>query len=155
MGGSGDANSGFCAMLLAMASHHLRQPLHVIDSARDVLVPIHHGGSAQGTAGCSGRGCYQATDRQSRQPPASRVGGRRRTRDRRKACSRWRAIRRHDVILSSGSAIDEVASTVAERSRSRRRLAPLCAAVEGLHSRGDGRHHGSTAFCCGQGEVAA
>jgi hypothetical protein len=47
MDGSGDANSGFCAMLLAMASHHLRQPLHVIDSARDVLVPIHHGASAQ------------------------------------------------------------------------------------------------------------
>jgi hypothetical protein len=51
MEGSGDANSGFCAMLLAMASRHLRQPLQVIGSARDVLVPIHHGGSAQGTAG--------------------------------------------------------------------------------------------------------
>jgi hypothetical protein len=47
MDGSGDANSGFCAMLLAMASHHLRQLLQVIGSARDMLVPIHHGGAAQ------------------------------------------------------------------------------------------------------------
>ena len=45
--GSGDANSGFCARLWAMASHDLRQPLQVIDGAHDVLAPIHHGASAQ------------------------------------------------------------------------------------------------------------
>src|SRR5258708_32736142 len=45
--GSGDANSGFCARLWAMASHDLRQPLQVIDGAHDVLAPIHHGAAAQ------------------------------------------------------------------------------------------------------------
>jgi hypothetical protein len=33
MDGSGDADSDFCATLLAMAAHDLRQPLQVIISA--------------------------------------------------------------------------------------------------------------------------
>jgi hypothetical protein len=44
---SGDANSGFCARLLAMASHDLRQPLQVIVGAHDVLARILHGSAAQ------------------------------------------------------------------------------------------------------------
>jgi len=47
MDGSGDANSDFCAMLLAMASHDLRQPLQAIVSAHDVLARILHGSAAQ------------------------------------------------------------------------------------------------------------
>jgi hypothetical protein len=45
--GSADANSGFCATLLAMASHELRQPLQVIVSAHDVLARILHRNAAQ------------------------------------------------------------------------------------------------------------
>jgi hypothetical protein len=45
--GSADANSGFCATLLAMASHELRQPLQVIVSAHDVLARIFHRSAAQ------------------------------------------------------------------------------------------------------------
>jgi hypothetical protein len=125
MDGSGDANSGFCARLWAMASHDLRQPLQVIGGAHECARPNPPRRLRPGTAG-SGRGCYEGTGRHSIRPPASRVGGRRRTRDRREACSRWRASGRLDVTLSSGSAIGEVASAVAERPRSRRRLAPLC-----------------------------
>ena len=47
MDGSGDADSGFCATLLAMAGHDLRQPLQVIGGAHDVLAPILHRGAAQ------------------------------------------------------------------------------------------------------------
>ena len=45
--GSGDANSDFCATLLAMASHELRQPLQVIVGAHHVLARILHGSAAQ------------------------------------------------------------------------------------------------------------
>jgi hypothetical protein len=44
---SGDADSDFCARLLAMASHDLRQPLQVIVGAHDVLARILHGSAAQ------------------------------------------------------------------------------------------------------------
>jgi hypothetical protein len=97
----------------------------VIGNARDMLRPNPPRRLRAGTAG-SGRGCYEATDRQGQQPPASRLGGKRRTRDRHEACSRWRAIGRLDVTSSRGGAIAEVASAVAERPRSRRRLVPLC-----------------------------
>ncbi len=86
MDGSEDANSDFCAMLLAMASHDLRQPLQAIVSARDVLARILHGSAAQAqlarvkdtTRQLAGKACCRA----------SRVGGRRRTQGRREACSR-------------------------------------------------------------------
>jgi hypothetical protein len=46
--GSGDAtNSDFCATLLAMASHELRQPLQMIVGAHHVLARILHGSAAQ------------------------------------------------------------------------------------------------------------
>jgi hypothetical protein len=124
MDGSGDANSGVCARLWAMASYDLRQPLQVISGAHNVLAPNPPRRLRAGTAG-SGRGRYEGTGPQSLRPPANR-GGRRRTRDRREACRRWRAISRLDVTPSRGWAIDEVASAVAERPRSRGRLAPLC-----------------------------
>jgi two-component system, OmpR family, phosphate regulon sensor histidine kinase PhoR len=47
MDGSGDADRDFCATLLAMASHDLRQPLQVIVGAHDVLARILHGSAAQ------------------------------------------------------------------------------------------------------------
>jgi hypothetical protein len=113
--GSGDAtNNDFCATLLAMASHELRQPLQMIVGAHHVLAPNPPRQRRAGTAG-SGRGCHEATGRQSLRPPASRVDGRRRTRDRREACSRWRAISRLDVTPSRGWATAKVASAVAER----------------------------------------
>jgi hypothetical protein len=131
--GSGDANSGFCARLWAMASHDLRQPAAGDRRRARCARPNPPRRLRAGTGGSS-RGCYEATGRQSLRPPASRFGGRRRTRDRREACNRWRAIGRLDVTPSKGWAIDEVASAVAERPRSRRRLAPLC-----IHRRACGR----------------
>ena len=121
MDGSGDANSGFCAMLLAMAGTTCASRAGDRQRARYAR-PNPPRGLRAGT----GRGCYEATDRQSRQPPASRLGGKRRTRDRHETCSRWRAIGRLDATSSRGGAIAEVASAIAERPRSRRRLAPLC-----------------------------
>jgi hypothetical protein len=47
MDASGDANSDFCATLLAMASGDLRQPLPVIVSAHGMLARIPHSGAAQ------------------------------------------------------------------------------------------------------------
>jgi two-component system phosphate regulon sensor histidine kinase PhoR len=45
--GFAEADSDFCATLLAMASHDLRQPLQVIVGAHDLLARIPHGGAAR------------------------------------------------------------------------------------------------------------
>jgi two-component system phosphate regulon sensor histidine kinase PhoR len=45
--GFAEAEGDFCATLLAMASHDLRQPLQVIAGAHDLLARILHGGAAR------------------------------------------------------------------------------------------------------------
>ena len=45
--GFAEAEGDFCATLLAMASHDLRQPLQVIAGAHDLLARIPHGGAAR------------------------------------------------------------------------------------------------------------
>ena len=42
-----EADDDFCATLLAMASHDLRQPLQVIVGAHDLLARISHGGAVR------------------------------------------------------------------------------------------------------------
>ena len=150
MAGSGDANSDVCATSLAMAGHNLRQPPQVMGGAHDVLARIPHGGAAQAQPARPEDATTQLAG-SAYGRPANRVGGRRRKRDRREACSRWRAIGRLDVTSSRGGAIAEVASAVAERPRSRRRLAPLCP-HRGACGRGDKRTPQQRPARCHRGE---
>jgi two-component system phosphate regulon sensor histidine kinase PhoR len=57
-----EADSDFCATLLAMASHDLRQPLQVIVGAHDLLGRIPHGGAAQAQLARAEDATRQLTD---------------------------------------------------------------------------------------------
>jgi len=75
MAGSGDANSGFCATLLAMASDDLRQPLQAIGGAHDMLAPILHGGAAQAQLGRAEDATRQLADKADGHLPAASAAG--------------------------------------------------------------------------------
>src|SRR4030088_2635579 len=75
MDGSGDADSGFCATLLAMARHDLRQPLQAIGGAHDMLAPILHGGAAQAQLGRAEDATRQLADKADGHLPAASAAG--------------------------------------------------------------------------------
>jgi hypothetical protein len=75
MDGSGDADSGFCATLLATASHDLRQPLQAIGGAHDMLAPILHGGAAQAQLDRAEDATRQLADKADGHLPAASAAG--------------------------------------------------------------------------------
>jgi hypothetical protein len=136
MDGSGDADSDFCATLLAMASHDLRQPLQVIVGAHDVLARTLHSSAAQAQLARAEDATRQLADKAyCRVRAASAAADEHPTAARRIADG---ALSAGSTLPRPGLGIDEVASAVAERPRSRRRLAPLCLHC-GACARGDER----------------